>query len=330
MFEHGWRRALLVAGCLVATLPVLAQDDGGDGGLSVGPEGNGASGAVLDELRLIQERVDDLIARLEGGDGGAQDAGSRDAGDLERRVAHLERQLRAFAAREARGRIQMLRADLEAGADRQQILDRLEGVRGDFERVFTGGQTELDEQVLSRDVTTSFDALAEMLGGDEDPSGAFEEVSAQLDRLASGATGAGDEDGAADDGDTGDGAEAPEDGDAAADLEVLGPRMYAENCAACHQGDGEGVEGTYPPLAGNPFVTGDPAPVIDVVLHGRGGMPSFASLSDREIAAVITHERTAWDNDADPISAEMVAAIRGGGTLEDVEGGPSFRPGAAN
>lgn len=109
---------------------------------------------------------------------------------------------------------------------------------------------------------------------------------------------------------------------AAAPVAVDGAQVYQSRCAACHQAGGEGVPGTFPPLAGSVWVTGEKGVLIRVVLHGLqgavevagevydGSMPGWAMLSDEEIAAVTTHERASWGNDAEPISAEEVAAIR--------------------
>jgi cytochrome c6 len=88
---------------------------------------------------------------------------------------------------------------------------------------------------------------------------------------------------------------------------------FMDNCAACHQPDGKGIEGAFPALAGNPFVKGDPAAVIGVVLKGRGGMPAFeADLEDEAIAGAISYVRGAWGNGANAVTAADVAAARQG------------------
>lgn len=102
---------------------------------------------------------------------------------------------------------------------------------------------------------------------------------------------------------------------------VLGRRVY-NNCMACHQKDGKGVPGNYPPLAGSELLNSRPEVPIAIVLHGLEGpvtvlgetydqvMPKWDHLSDEQIAAVITHERASWGNQAPPVSPEMVAAVR--------------------
>jgi mono/diheme cytochrome c family protein len=89
-----------------------------------------------------------------------------------------------------------------------------------------------------------------------------------------------------------------------------GQSVYAQNCAACHQPDGKGVPGQFPPLAGNRDLFLDRLFPVYVVLNGLSGevtvegrqfhstMPSFGHLPDASIAAVVDHVRSAWGNDA--------------------------------
>jgi len=99
------------------------------------------------------------------------------------------------------------------------------------------------------------------------------------------------------------------------ELIARGQQVYAANCVACHQATGKGVPGTFAALDGSPVVLGPKAGQMDIVLHGKAGtaMASFASLSDVELAAVITYTRNAWGNTGkgqDPIvqPAEITAA----------------------
>ena len=77
------------------------------------------------------------------------------------------------------------------------------------------------------------------------------------------------------------------------DLVVTGERIYASNCAACHQANGKGVPGSYPALDGSKIVRGPKAAQIQIVLHGKPGtaMPPWSQLSDLDIASVITYTR---------------------------------------
>ncbi len=91
-----------------------------------------------------------------------------------------------------------------------------------------------------------------------------------------------------------------------------GEKIYNNVCIACHQPDGQGIEGIYLPLAGNPLVTlEDPTYLITTVLNGRGGMPRFdTSYDDEEIAAITTYIRQEWGNEGAPVSAEEVSEVR--------------------
>jgi len=91
-----------------------------------------------------------------------------------------------------------------------------------------------------------------------------------------------------------------------------GRELYTANCAPCHQANGEGILNTFPALNGNPFVlTEDPFPAIYTVLHGRELMPSFeGALSGRQIAAILSYVRNAWDNQAPVVSAEQVQGVQ--------------------
>lgn len=97
-----------------------------------------------------------------------------------------------------------------------------------------------------------------------------------------------------------------------------GSKLYAQVCAACHQDTGKGIAGAFPPLAGSAVVNDkDPELLIRIIIQGYdartdyGVMPAFGDqLNDEEIAAITTHERSSWGNDASPVSKEDVAKIR--------------------
>ena len=99
-----------------------------------------------------------------------------------------------------------------------------------------------------------------------------------------------------------------------------GKALFAKNCAACHQANGKGIPGAFPALAGNALVQGAPAEVATVLLKGRGGMPDFsASLSDADIAQVLTYARSSWGNKADAVPDTDVATLRA--TLQAAQAG---------
>lgn len=102
-----------------------------------------------------------------------------------------------------------------------------------------------------------------------------------------------------------------------------GAVVYNANCSSCHQADGKGVPGAFPPLAGNPTVTGSPAAVIAIVMNGLQGrvvvngqtysgiMPRWKDLlSDEQIASVITYIRSSWKNHAPGVSVSEVQALK--------------------
>jgi mono/diheme cytochrome c family protein len=92
-----------------------------------------------------------------------------------------------------------------------------------------------------------------------------------------------------------------------------GEVQFQTYCSACHKVTGLGVPHAFPALAGDKFVRSDGAAVARVVLNGRGGMPAFrGSLSDDQIAAIISYVRSAWGNKAPPVAAATVAAARSG------------------
>jgi mono/diheme cytochrome c family protein len=95
-----------------------------------------------------------------------------------------------------------------------------------------------------------------------------------------------------------------------------GKQVFEDNCAQCHRANGEGLPGTFPALNGDPFVTGDPAPVLATVLNGRKGkfgqMPTWKDqLDDVQVAAVVTYIRQAWSNQASGVSPATAAKSRG-------------------
>lgn len=102
---------------------------------------------------------------------------------------------------------------------------------------------------------------------------------------------------------------------------VLGRRIY-NNCVTCHQADGEGVEGAFPPLAQSEWVLGDEETLVRILLHGAQGpmvvrgntynseMPAWGQLKDEQIAAVLTYTRASFGNNASAVAPEIVAGIR--------------------
>jgi cytochrome c oxidase subunit 2 len=101
-------------------------------------------------------------------------------------------------------------------------------------------------------------------------------------------------------------------------LMAEGKEQYGKYCSVCHQLDGKGMPPLFPALKGSSVAVGKSvARHIQLVLTGVPGtaMQAFADqLTDEEMAAIITYERNAWENDTgDVVQASDVAAIRAHG-----------------
>jgi mono/diheme cytochrome c family protein len=103
-----------------------------------------------------------------------------------------------------------------------------------------------------------------------------------------------------------------------------GKKIFSANCQTCHQANGQGVPGQYPPLAGSEFTIGGSKRPAMIVLKGLQGpvkvkgqqygsavmQPWDKTLTDQKIADVLTYERSEWGNNASPVTAEQIAALR--------------------
>jgi cytochrome c oxidase subunit 2 len=99
----------------------------------------------------------------------------------------------------------------------------------------------------------------------------------------------------------------------AKELAARGEKVFAANCAACHQANGKGVPNAFPALDGSKVVNGPKGDQLALVLNGKPNtaMNSFKQLSDTDIAAVITYTRNAWGNTAaDALQPAEVKAAR--------------------
>ena len=106
--------------------------------------------------------------------------------------------------------------------------------------------------------------------------------------------------------------------------QVSGEALFTSKCVSCHQADGKGIPGVFPPLDQSEYVVGPPDRLISIVLRGLTGpievegntfnglMPAWAGqMNDAEIAAVITHIRQKLgSNHAEAIEPDAVANIR--------------------
>lgn len=122
-------------------------------------------------------------------------------------------------------------------------------------------------------------------------------------------------------------------------LAERGQLLYTTQCAVCHQTDGLGLTGNFPPLDRDAAVNNpDPTAMTSIVLFGgKGGkiggksysgtMPPFGvSLQRDEIAAVETYVRTHWHNHAPPVSVDDVAKVQGAAPSWAQKGQASHAP----
>jgi nitrite reductase (NO-forming)/hydroxylamine reductase len=106
------------------------------------------------------------------------------------------------------------------------------------------------------------------------------------------------------------------------DIMASGKAVYESNCAACHQPDGSGLAGAFPPLAESDYLQGNREDVLTAALFGLSGpitvngqeynavMPSMGHLSDDDLAAALTYVFGSWGNSLAAVSPEEVAALR--------------------
>jgi nitrite reductase (NO-forming) len=101
-----------------------------------------------------------------------------------------------------------------------------------------------------------------------------------------------------------------------------GQALFAGTCSTCHQSNGQGLAGVFPPLAKSDYIAQDPMRIADAVLRGLSGpvkvngqafnsvMPPFGQLTDDEIANIGTYLLNSWDNPGGRITKDQVAQRR--------------------
>jgi mono/diheme cytochrome c family protein len=102
-----------------------------------------------------------------------------------------------------------------------------------------------------------------------------------------------------------------------------GAAVYGQSCVVCHQANGKGMPGAFPPLVGSPVVTGDPHYLARILLYGLQGrivvggqtynstMAGLAkNMNDAQIAQVLTYVRSNWGNSAPAVDEDIVKAER--------------------
>lgn len=101
----------------------------------------------------------------------------------------------------------------------------------------------------------------------------------------------------------------------------FGERIYTNNCLACHQANGSGIKGAFPPLAKSDYLNADKNRAIQTVVHGREGaivvngekynsvMPA-QMLNDEDIANVLTYVYSVWGNAKKVVTPAEVKSVR--------------------
>ncbi len=112
-------------------------------------------------------------------------------------------------------------------------------------------------------------------------------------------------------------------GDLTVDEQIAaGKQLFTGTCSVCHQANGQGLPGVFPPLAKSDYLAEDPKRAISVVLHGLSGkvtvngkdydsvMPPMNQLNDDEVANILTYVLNTWDNPGGRIDKSDVAKVR--------------------
>ena len=101
----------------------------------------------------------------------------------------------------------------------------------------------------------------------------------------------------------------------------FGQRLYEQNCMACHQENGSGIKGAFPPLAGSDYLLSDPKRSIGALINGLSGelvvngetyngvMPAV-KLTDEQVANVMTYILNSWNNNGGEINPVDVLEVR--------------------
>jgi nitrite reductase (NO-forming) len=101
-----------------------------------------------------------------------------------------------------------------------------------------------------------------------------------------------------------------------------GKALFAGTCSTCHQPEGQGMPGVFPPLAKSDYIAADPKRVPSVILHGLVGpvkvngqdynsnMPPMSQLTDDEVANISTYVLNSWGNPGGRVTSAEAAQVR--------------------
>lgn len=100
---------------------------------------------------------------------------------------------------------------------------------------------------------------------------------------------------------------------------VDGKSLYVANCQTCHQANGEGLKGAFPPLKGSPVVEGEDLNLyVDIIMNGYNARPEYAAMAavgtnmnfdENMVAAIINYERSNWGNNGKQVTATEIKKV---------------------
>ena len=104
-----------------------------------------------------------------------------------------------------------------------------------------------------------------------------------------------------------------------AKFELDGNALYTANCQSCHQANGEGLKGAFPPLKGSPVVDGDNLELyVDIIMNGYDARAEYGVMSavgtnmqfdENKVAAIINYEKSAWGNKSKKVTQAEIKKI---------------------
>jgi nitrite reductase (NO-forming) len=101
-----------------------------------------------------------------------------------------------------------------------------------------------------------------------------------------------------------------------------GKELFMGTCSTCHQANGQGMAGVFPPIAASDYIKADPKSLPRVILHGLEGpvtvngtdynsiMPPMNQLTDDEVANISTYVLNSWNNPGGKVTKAEVAEMR--------------------